>query len=118
MYGHLTNATETVRNCTFHLAGFCLVKDASRGRGLLFVYGNEVSLMDRHRKLLDEVREILRLKHYSYRTEQSYVGWIRRYILFHNKQHPKNMGAEHIQKFLTHLALAGKVTASTQNQAL
>ncbi|NJL38973.1 MAG: integrase [Leptolyngbyaceae cyanobacterium RM2_2_4] len=46
----------------------------------------------RPRKLLDQVRDAIRLKHYSYRTEQSYVGWIRRYILFHNKQHPKDMG--------------------------
>jgi integron integrase len=69
-------------------------------------------------KLLDCVRDVLRLKHYSYRTEQSYVAWIRRYILFHNKQHPKDMTATHIQAFLTHLAVNGKVTASTQNQAL
>ncbi len=45
------------------------------------------------RKLLDQVRDAVRLKHYSYRTEQSYVAWIRRYILFHNKRHPKDMGA-------------------------
>ncbi len=74
--------------------------------------------MARPKKLLDQVREVLKVKHYSYRTEQSYVAWIRRYILFHDKQHPKDMTAEHVQRFLTHLAIDRKVTASTQNQAL
>ncbi|MBF2036188.1 MAG: integron integrase [Leptolyngbyaceae cyanobacterium T60_A2020_046] len=69
------------------------------------------------RKLLDQVRDVIRLKHYSYRTEQSYVGWIRRYILFHNKQHPKDMGGAEVEAFLTHLAVEGHVSASTQNQA-
>jgi integron integrase len=71
----------------------------------------------RPRKLLDQVRDVIRLKHYSYRTEQSYVGWIRRYILFHNKQHPKDMGGAEVEAFLTHLAVEGHVSASTQNQA-
>ncbi len=71
----------------------------------------------RPRKLLDQVRDAIRLKHYSYRTEQSYVGWIRRYILFHNKQHPKDMGRAEVEAFLTHLAVEGHVSASTQNQA-
>ena len=71
----------------------------------------------RPRKLLDQVRDAIRLKHYSYRTEQSYVGWIRRYILFHNKQHPKDMGGAEVEAFLTHLAVEGHVSASTQNQA-
>ncbi|NJN03838.1 MAG: integron integrase, partial [Leptolyngbyaceae cyanobacterium RM1_1_2] len=65
----------------------------------------------------DQVRDAIRLKHYSYRTEQSYVGWIRRYILFHNKQHPKDMGGAEVEAFLTHLAVEGRVSASTQNQA-
>ena len=51
----------------------------------------------RIRKLLDQVRDAIRQKHHSYRTEQSYVGWIYRYILFHNKQHPKDMGGEEIE---------------------
>ena len=68
-------------------------------------------------KLLDQVRDRLRVKHYSLRTEQSYVGWIKRYIFFHGKRHPKDMGAEEIEAFLTHLAVAGKVAASTQNLA-
>jgi integron integrase len=70
------------------------------------------------KKLLDQVREAIRVKHYSYRTEQSYVGWIRRYILFHNKRHPKEMGHAEIEAFLTSLAVADQVSASTQNQAL
>jgi len=70
------------------------------------------------KKLLDVVRDVLRTKHYSYRTEQTYVDWIKRYILFHQKRHPKDMGAEEIQAFITHLATERKVAASTQNQAL
>ncbi|ASC72402.1 Integrase/recombinase [Halomicronema hongdechloris C2206] len=70
------------------------------------------------RKLLDQVRDQIRLKHYSYRTEQTYVYWIRRYILFHQKRHPAEMGGAELEAFLTHLAVVGKVSASTQNQAL
>ena len=68
-------------------------------------------------KLLDQVRDKLRVKHYSIRTEESYVGWIKRYIYFHDKRHPKNMGARDIEAFLTHLAVQGKVAAATQNLA-
>ncbi|MEI7842709.1 MAG: integron integrase [Gallionellaceae bacterium] len=68
-------------------------------------------------KLLDQVRDKLRVKHYAIRTEQSYVDWIKRYIYFHDKTHPKNLGAQDVEAFLTHLAVAGKVSASTQNQA-
>ena len=70
------------------------------------------------RKLLDQVRDQIRLKHYSYRTEQTYVYWIRRYILLHQKRHPAEMGSAELEAFLTHLAVVGKVSASTQNQAL
>jgi site-specific recombinase XerD len=70
------------------------------------------------KKLLDQVRDIIRLKHYSYRTEETYVQWIVRYILFHNKRHPKDMGVPEIEEFLTHLAVEGNVAAATQNQAL
>ena len=70
------------------------------------------------KKLLDQVRDALRLKHYAYRTEQSYVDWIRRYILFHDKTHPKDMGEPEIQAFLIYLATERNVSASTQNQAL
>ena len=69
------------------------------------------------KKLLDRTREILRLKHYSIRTEDAYIGWITRYILFHDKRHPKDMGAPEIEAFLSHLASEGNVSASTQNQA-
>jgi len=68
-------------------------------------------------KLLDQVRDKLRVKHYSIRTEQAYLGWIKRYIYFHDKTHPKELGAQDIEAFLTHLAVAGKVAASTQNLA-
>jgi integron integrase len=70
------------------------------------------------KKLLDQVREAVRLKHYSIRTEESYVAWIKRYIFFHHKRHPNEMGTPEIEAFLTHLAVAQKVAASTQNQAL
>lgn len=69
-------------------------------------------------KLLDQVRDLIRLKHYSIRTEQAYLGWVKRFILFHGKRHPKEMGAEEVTQFLTHLAVQGNVAASTQNQAL
>ncbi|NER00067.1 MAG: integron integrase [Cyanothece sp. SIO2G6] len=72
----------------------------------------------RPRKLLDQVRDVIRLKHYSYRTEQTYVQWIYRYIMFHNKRHPKEMGVAEIEAFLTDLAVNRHVAASTQNQAL
>lgn len=69
-------------------------------------------------KLLDRVRQAIRLKHYSYRTEQTYVNWITRYILFHDKRHPKEMGVTEVEAFLSHLAIIDNVAASTQNQAL
>ena len=69
-------------------------------------------------KLLDAVRNRCRLKHYSIRTERAYSGWIRRFILFHGKVHPREMGAAEVEKFLTHLAVVGSVAAGTQNQAL
>jgi integron integrase len=68
-------------------------------------------------KLLEQVRDKIRLKHYSIRTEQSYVAWIRRFILFHGKRHPANMGQVEVEAFLTDLAVRGNVAASTQNQA-
>ncbi len=68
-------------------------------------------------KLLDQVRDKIRLKHLSIRTEQAYVDWIKRFILFQQKRHPADMGAAEVEAFLTHLAVAGKVAASTQNQA-
>ncbi|MBN8449329.1 MAG: integron integrase [Candidatus Accumulibacter sp.] len=69
------------------------------------------------RRLLDQLSDRIRFKHYSIRTEQAYCGWVRRFILFHNKRHPREMGAHEVEAFLTHLAVAGRVSASTQNQA-
>lgn len=69
-------------------------------------------------RLLDRVRAALRIRHYSPRTEEAYVAWIRRYIFFHRKRHPAEMGAPEITRFLSWLAVDGKVAASTQNQAL
>ncbi|MBI4550936.1 MAG: integron integrase [Candidatus Latescibacteria bacterium] len=70
------------------------------------------------KKLLDQVREVVRLKHYSLRTEESYVSWIRQYIVFHQMLHPKDLGRQELEAFLTHLAVDQHVAASTQNQAL
>ncbi|WAL59111.1 phage integrase N-terminal SAM-like domain-containing protein [Thermocoleostomius sinensis] len=75
-------------------------------------------LEPRPRKLLDQVRDAIRVKHYSYSTEKTYVYWIRRFILFHHKRHPNEMGAPEVTQFLTHLAVTEQVAAATQNQAL
>lgn len=69
-------------------------------------------------RLLDEVRRVLRLKHYSLRTETIYVQWIRRFILANGKRHPRDMGEAEVEGFLSMLAVEGKVAAATQNQAL
>lgn len=69
-------------------------------------------------RLLDQVRQKIRFLHYSRKTEQAYVHWIRRYIIFHNKRHPKDMGGDEIASFLNYLANRDNVSASTQNQAL
>mgnify|MGYP000005133873 CR=1 FL=1 len=69
-------------------------------------------------KLLDQVRQAIRTRHLSYNTEQAYVGWIKRFIFFHKKRHPKEMGELEIGQFLSSLATDAHVAASTQNQAL
>jgi len=74
---------------------------------------HESTFQKRPKKLLDQVREAMRLKHYAYRTEETYVQWIRRYILFHNKRHPKEMGRPEIEAFLTDLAVNQQIAAST-----
>ena len=71
----------------------------------------------RPKKLLDQVRDAIKRKHYSPRTEESYANWIKRFILFHGKRHPNEMGAAEVEAFLTHLAAEDHVAASTQNQA-
>ncbi len=69
-------------------------------------------------RLLDQVREAIRTRHYSRRTEEAYVAWIRRFVLFHGKRHPREMGEAEIGAFLSALAVGSRVSASTQNQAL
>ena len=70
-------------------------------------------------RLLDQVRQVLRYHHYAYRTEQTYCDWIVRYVKFHGaKKHPHEMGKAEIEAFLSHLATHGRVSASTQRQAL
>jgi integron integrase len=68
-------------------------------------------------RLLDQVRDRVRVKHDSIRTEQAYVEWIRRFVVFAGMRHPRELGREEVEAFLTHLAVAGRVSASTQNQA-
>jgi len=68
-------------------------------------------------KLLDRLRNKIRVKHYSIRTEQAYVDWVRRFVVFHRMRHPKDMGLDEVERFLTFLAVEGRVAASTQNQA-
>ncbi len=67
-------------------------------------------------KLQDQVRAVIRTRHYSIRTEAAYVKWIKRYIIFHNKRHPNEMAEKEINAFLTHLTVEQRVSASTQNQ--
>jgi integron integrase len=69
-------------------------------------------------RLLDQVREQIRVRHYSYRTEQAYVAWVKRFVLFHNKRHPKELGGPEVAAFLSYLAVSCCVSAATQSQAL
>ena len=69
-------------------------------------------------RLLEQYRERLRVKHYSLRTEEAYLHWVRRFIYFHGKRHPRELGGPEVESFLSHLASAGRVAPSTQNQAL
>lgn len=79
---------------------------------------NDTTPMPAKPRLLDDVRARLRFKHYSLRTEQAYIGWIRRFILANGKRHPRNLGGPEVEQFLSDLAVRGSVAASTQNQAL
>src|SRR5271167_1393429 len=74
--------------------------------------------MHEGRGLLEVAREKMRTRHFAYRTEKTYLHWIRRYVNFHDRQHPRGLGREGVEKFLSHLAVEAKVGASTQNQAL
>src|SRR5207247_11201893 len=69
-------------------------------------------------KFMDQVREVIRVRHYSIRTEEAYAQWIKRFIFFHGKRHPREMGAREVEEFLTDLAVQKQVSTSTQNQAL
>lgn len=69
-------------------------------------------------KLEDQIREVMRFKHYSLRTEESYVGWYRQFVRFNSMRHPEEMGGEEVEAFLTYLAVTRRVVAATQNQAL
>src|SRR6202140_433389 len=86
--------------------------------GLEFLYGTylqrQLGALPRPRppRLLDQVKQVMRLKHYALSTEQCYTQWIRRFILFHNKRHPRDMGAAELELFLSDLAVAGNVSAS------
>jgi hypothetical protein len=70
------------------------------------------------KKLFEQVSDVIRIKHYSYKTEKSYVNWIKRYIIFHDKRHPQEMGGREIEEFLTNLAVEENIAASTHNQAI
>ena len=74
-------------------------------------------MIQKNKKLLDLVRDKIRVKHYSLKTEKTYINWIKRYIYFHNKKHPKDLGKADIEAFLTHLAVDKNVSSTTQNQA-
>jgi Phage integrase, N-terminal SAM-like domain len=100
------------QTCLARQTGFMNSKSNSEAK--TFEAANTV----RSPKLFDQVRAAICTKHYSWRTEQAYVHWARRFILFHNKRHPLEMGEEEVGRFLQHLALNKGVAASTQNQAL
>jgi len=91
---------------------------------LAFLYGEVLHRdlgelpLPRPPRLLDQVRQVLRVKHYALATEDCYVKWVTRFILFHHKRHPRDLGAAEVEQFLTHLAVQGQVSASTQHQAL
>src|SRR6059036_1509171 len=87
-------------------------------RGSVLAVHETSPVQPRQPRLLDRVRSALRTRHYSRRTEEAYVAWIRRFIFFHGKRHPAEMGGAEITAFLTSLATEGRVAASTQNQAL
>src|SRR5213593_2258888 len=66
-------------------------------------------------RLLEQMRAVIRARQYSLRTEETYLGWVKRFILFHGKRHPRDMGVQEVQQFLAHLAVEGHVAASTQS---
>ena len=85
--------------------------------GVTMLHSDDNAKAAQSPKLLEQVRSRLRVKHYSIRTERSYVDWIKRFIWFHGKRHPKEMGVLEMEAYLSHLAVQRNVSASTQNQA-
>ena len=118
--------------CDRHHEGRGAVQDSRHQQGFLETLGRERCLsrkgyvthctlgcsMESKPKLLDQMRQVMRLKHMSIRTEETYVSWAKRFILFHQKRYPHTMGADEIRAFLSHLATEGHVAASTQNVTL
>ena len=96
--------------------GAAMVNDANTMEALCV--SSDSPQIEQKPRLLDQVRNIVRCKHYSLRTEQGYIQWIKRYIFFHGKQHPDDLNEAHVSAFLTHLAVDLDVASSTQNQAL
>ena len=86
--------------------------------GLSRTAGNQIPPTSQKPKLLDQVRHAIRARHYSYRTEKAYVHWVKRFVFFHDKRDPAEMGEAEIGRFLSALATELQVSASTQNQAL
>jgi integron integrase len=102
-------------------AGAVRVRGGARVRRLGLAPGTVARVGERSvrsPRLLDQVREACRVRHYSARTERVYAQWVKRFVLFHGKRHPREMGAAEVSGFLSHLAVVGRVSASTQNQAL
>jgi hypothetical protein len=81
-------------------------------------YISHPSYGSRKPKLLDQVRQAIHIRHYSIRTEEAYVQWIKRFVLFHDKRHPREMGIKEAEQLLSDLAVNRHVSVSTQNQAL
>src|SRR5436309_5689674 len=84
----------------------------------VLVRGESRESIDARPRLFDEVRKVARMRHLSLRTEQAYTNWIRRFILFHQKKHPREMSEVEIREFISHLAVKRDITASTQTVAL
>ena len=100
------------------VSGPALVREACRSGIMGAVLASQPVTGKPQRKLLDQVRDVMRLKHYSLRTERAYCDWITRFIRFHQMRHPAEMREPEMSEFLTHLARSENVSAATQNQAL
>src|SRR6185436_3068755 len=98
-------------------SGFSPIPEKTRAASPDIGIGTESAELTLRNMLLDDVKTELRIRHYSLRTEEAYVGWIRRFIVFNGKRHPREIAEEEIQAFLAHLAVERHVSASTQNQA-